>query len=64
MLFFVYDYYGLAIVDKRVVIFNDDQRHASSPLILYSNVDEALYGIVWYGPLIVAMFTLLSLYMC
>ena len=27
-------------------------------------VDEALYGIVWYGPFMVAVFTLLSLYMC
>ena len=30
---------------------------------LYSNVDEALYGIVWYGPLMVVMFTLLSIKM-
>ena len=27
-------------------------------------VDEDLYGIVWYGPFMVAVFTLLSLYMC
>ena len=35
--------------------------------LLYSSystvVDEALYGIVWYGPLTAAVFTLFSLYM-
>ena len=27
-------------------------------------VDEALYVIMWYGPLMVEVFTLFSLYMC
>ena len=27
-------------------------------------VDEALYGIVWYGPLMVVVFTLFTIYIC
>ena len=27
-------------------------------------VDEVLYGIMWYGPLMEAVFTLFLLYMC
>ena len=38
--------------------------YSSTSLFLYSNVDEALYGIVWYGTLMVVVFTLFSLYMC
>ena len=53
-------------------MLNDDQRlidrqeflYSSTSLFLYSNVDEALYGTVWYGPLTVAVFTLLSIYVC
>ena len=43
---------------------NDYSLYSSTSLFLYSNVDEALYGILWYGPLLVEVFTLLLLYMC
>ena len=51
---------------------NDNQRvkdfqeflYSCTSLLLSSNVDEALYEIVWYGPLIVAVFILLPIYMC
>ena len=38
--------------------------YSSTSLLLYINVDEALYDIVWYGPLMVAMFTFFSFYIC
>lgn len=36
----------------------------STSLFIYSNIDDALYDIVCYGPLMVAVFTLLSIYIC
>ena len=37
----------------------------NSSILFYINVvDEALYGIVWYGPLVVEVFDLLSIYIC
>ena len=38
--------------------------YSSISLFIYSNIDDALYGIVCYGPLMVAVFTLLSIYIC
>ena len=38
--------------------------YSATSLFIYSNVDEALYDIVWYDPLMVKVFTLYSLYMC
>ena len=31
---------------------------------LYFSTDETLYGIVWYDPLMAAVFTLCSMYIC
>ena len=53
-------------------MLNDDQRlidrqeflYSSTSLFLYSNTDEPFYGIVYNGSLMVAVFSLLSLYMC
>ena len=44
----------------------DELVRSTIPLyfLYYSYVDEALYDIVWYGQVMVAMFTLLSLYVC
>ena len=73
----IYDYYVLATpytcsIDERLVMVNDDQRlkdlyellYSSTSLLLYSNVDEALYDIVWYGPLMVELPYLLSINIC
>ena len=38
--------------------------YSLASLLLYSIVDEVLDDIVWYGPLMVAVFILFSLYIC
>ena len=44
----------------------DELVRSTIPLyfLYYSYVDEALYDIVWYGPLMVAVFTIYSIYIC
>ena len=52
------------MIKRREIGKNAYSLYSSTSLFLYSNVDEALYGIVWYGPLMVAVNILLSLDIC